>query len=133
VPPGFPERLVLSTKEANSPTTDTAVQITRVISNLELGCNPVAPFSDFHEALAGPAGGTRNLRPLVKNVSVCCASTVFFRIPEANKQLFGPIDMTKREQILYFQLRMNLFFFFRSLRVPFVLQAGRPVSCVNSI
>jgi hypothetical protein len=29
------------------------------VLSLELGCNPVVPFSDFHEALAGPADGTR--------------------------------------------------------------------------
>ena len=31
----------------------------RCTHSLELGCNPVVPFSDFHEALAGPADGTR--------------------------------------------------------------------------
>ena len=59
VPPGPTGRLVLSAKEAYNPTTGTAVQITRVIFDLEPGCNPVVPFSDFHEALAGPADGTR--------------------------------------------------------------------------
>ena len=105
----------------------------RCIYSLELGCNPVVPFSDLHEALAGPAGGTRSHGLSEKNFSVWRASTVFFCIPEANKQLYGPIDMTKREQIVYFQLRMNLFFFFRSLRVQFALRVGRPMSCVNSI
>ena len=76
---GPPGRLVPFSKEVNSPTTGTAGQITRVIFNLEPGCNPVVPFSELHEALAGPARLTRSYGPSGNEVSVWLASTVFFR------------------------------------------------------
>ena len=101
----------------------------RCILSLELGCNPVVPLLGFHEALAGPADGM--CKPTAFHATKGpngSGSTPFFRIPEANKQLYGPIDMTKREQIVYFQLRMNLFFSIRSVCVPFALRVGRPMS-----
>ena len=36
-------------------------------------------------------------------------SGVNFRHTRSNEQAYGPLDMTKREQMTYFQLRTNLF------------------------
>jgi hypothetical protein len=106
----------------------------RCILSLELGCNPVVPLLGFHEALAGPADGMCKPTALhATNGPNGSGSTPFFRIPEANKQLYGPIDMTKREQIVYFQLRMNLFSSFDLCVSRLFCKSTKSRSCMNSI
>ena len=70
-------------------------------------------FPTIEGALSGPAGGRRG----------CYGSSpiegeengvpgVIFRHTRSNEQSYGPLDMTKREQMICYLFRMNLFSFF---------------------
>ena len=114
---GSRDRIRTFIKEAYCPTIGAAVH-----SQPRAGLQPGRPYFGFPRGVGGPGRRHENYGFSENKSSVWLGSTVFFRIPEANEQLYGPIDMTKREQIVYFQLRMNLFFFIRSMYVPCALR-----------
>ena len=66
-------------------------------------------FPKMEEAWPGPASGRRGYDSSEIKGEENGGHGVNFRHTRSNEQTYGPLDMTKREQMTYFQLRTNLF------------------------